>query len=115
MPLTIATDEYVGSLSGVSVGTQNTPVTGQAKRLLTWIYEIPANSGTTSSPIQETYYIYYWIDKNYTGVAADPTVFGSGSSGIVDPLQDMSYNIYWSAAEIIQVQDLTTVTSYTGV
>lgn len=113
--ITVATNEYIGSLSGINAGTKNTPVTNQNKRLLTWIYEIPANSGTKSSEVTETYYIYYWIDKDYVGVAADPTVFGSGTSGIVDPLQDISFTISWSAAEIIQVQDLTTVTSYTGV
>lgn len=107
----------VGSLnvSGVSVGTKNSPVQNQNKRLLTWIYEIPANTGTESSPITETYYIYYWLDKNYTGIAASPSANGSGENGIVDPLQDMTYKVVWSAAEIVQVQDLTTVSSYTGV
>lgn len=106
---------YVGSLQGINAGTKNTPVTGQAKKLLTWIYEIPANQGDEDNPISETYYIYYWIDKNYTGVAADPSVYGSGAAGIVDPLQNMSFTVYWSAGgNIIQVPSLTNITSYQG-
>jgi len=112
--VTITTGEYIGSLSGINAGTKNTPVTGQAKKILTWIYEMPANSGTEENPITETYYIYYWLDKNYTGVALDPTLYGSGASGIVDPLQNMTFDVRWSAENIVQVQDLTTVTSYTG-
>jgi len=106
----------VGTLnvSGVSVGTKNSPVNNQNKRLLTWIYEIPANSGTEADPISETYYIYYWLDKDYTGIAGSASANGSGDAGIVDPLQDMSYTIAWSGAEIVQVQSLTTVTTYAG-
>jgi len=108
-------ESYIGTLSAINAGTKNTPVTRQAKKLLTWIYEIPANQGTENNQISETYYIYYWIDKNYTGVAADPTANGSGVSGIVDPLQNMEFTVYWNAGgNITQVENLTSVTTYVG-
>jgi len=113
--ITVSTGQYIGSLSGINAGTLNTPVTGQNKKLLTWIYEIPANSGTESSPITETYYIYYWIDSGYTGVAGSPAANGSGAAGIVDPLQDATFTVKWAAGgNIIQVENLSSVSTYTG-
>lgn len=113
--VTVTSGEYVGSLQNIDAGAKNAPVTGQKEKLLSWIYEIPAKTGTKNSKISETYYIYYWIDSSYTGVAMDPTANGSGVSGKADPLQNMTFKVYWSAGgDIVQVSDLTTVQSYIG-
>ena len=87
-----------GTLSGATIGTQGT-AQSQNTTLVDWNYSLPASSGTQAVPIQETYYLYIWINLGYT-------FENIGSNQIQDPLQDLSFNISWSASSIEQTDKL---------
>ena len=85
-----------GTLSGATIGTSGTAKT-QTTTLVDWVYKLPPNSGTSSAPVNETYYLYVWIDPAYSFT-------NYGSNSIQDPLQDLSFILQWSAASDIQQQ-----------
>ena len=90
----VTTTSNTGNLSGATIGTSGT-AQSQNVKLLDWAYTLPAGAGTSSSPVNETYYLYFWIDKNYTFT-------NWGSEGIQDPLQDLTFTVQWSASDIQQ-------------
>ena len=78
--------------------TNNTISTAQAQNttILTWDYILPENSGTSQNKITENYYLYVWLDPEYT-------FNNNGNNQIQDPLQDISFTITWDASNIEQI------------
>lgn len=87
---TLSTSD-ANTISITGNGTSTTPATFVGKtsagsNLITWDYMVPANTTTATT---KTYYLYVWIDKDYT--------YQNVGNGVVsDPLQDMKYNLAWS-------------------
>ena len=86
-----------------SITTNNTASTAESQNTIVfnWEYILPANSGTQSNSTNETYYLYVWIDPDYT-------FENTGSNQIQDPLQDISLTVTWSATNIEQTDTLKT-------
>ena len=62
--------------------------------MATLSFEVPANTGTESSPDSDTYYLYVWLDKNY-----EHTNEGTVNT---DPMQGLSFTMQWKNATMIQ-------------
>lgn len=77
------------SSSAGAAATQTTPI-------FNWTYTLPAMTGTASNmDTDSTYYLYVWLDSGYE-------YWNEGSGVITDPLQDITFNLGWSASTIQQ-------------
>ena len=52
------------------------------------IKTVSANTGSKSSPLNETYYLWVWIDANDTG--------SNTGSTVTDPMQELSFTLTWT-------------------
>lgn len=74
--------------------TFSTTTSSITPTIATISFNVPANSGTESSPLTKTYYLYIWLDKNYTHINE-----GSVNS---DPMQGINFIFKWQNANMIQ-------------
>ena len=58
-----------------------------APKIATLSFVVPAGSGSKTNPLKKTYYLYVWLDENYTHINE-----GNVNS---DPLQKLSFSLNW--------------------
>ncbi len=93
--LNAVTDYYNNSISGTLDSAQIGSVgvaQSQTTTLSTWTYTLPARSGTNLSTgaITNTYYLYVWLDEDYTFT-------NYGSNGSQDPMEGLNFTLTWTS------------------
>lgn len=64
-----------------------------APKIATVSFTTPAGSGSKTSPLTKTYYLYVWLDQNYTHINK-----GNVNS---DPLQGLSFTLNWNNGTMV--------------